>query len=107
MQPSAPAADAAVTPPSTTSWAGITGETHDPSDRSDVWPSPAGLLAGVEHVDPAHQHRRAPVRDRCHLAGLALTAVEGTAEHPGRLAAHGFHGAPEVGRGGLVGHVAQ
>src|SRR5580698_4187599 len=104
MHPSAPAPDAALTPPSTTSWAGITGR---PRAWWVAWPSSARFLTGVEHVDPAHQHRRAPVRDRGHLAGLALAAVERAAQHPGRLAAHRFHGAPEVGRGGLVGHVAQ
>ena len=56
---------------------------------------------------PAHEHRRAAVRDRGHLAGLALAAVEGPAEHPGGRAAHGLHGAPEVGRGGLVRDVLQ
>src|ERR1039457_1274519 len=41
------------------------------------------------------------------LARLSLTAVERAAEHVGLRAADGVHRAPEIGRGGLVGDVAQ
>src|SRR6202020_3229293 len=51
---------------------------------------------------PAHEDGRAAVRDRRHLSRLALAAVERAAEHPGGCATHGLHGAPEVGRGGLI-----
>ena len=54
---------------------------------------------------PRDQDRGAPVANRRHLARLTLAAVERTAQHPGRRAADGLHGAPEVGRRGLIRHV--
>ena len=44
--------------------------------------------------------------DRGHLTGLGLAAVERTAEPPRRRTADGLHRVPEVGGGGLVGHIA-
>src|SRR5271156_5227961 len=92
MHPSAPRASAAAMPRSTSSWAGITA-------------SPPGLSAGVEQPHAAHENRWAAVRHRRHLTRLALATVEGATEHPGGLATHGLHGAPEVGRRGLIRHV--
>ena len=63
--------------------------------------------AGVEDPHVADEGRGAAVAHRRHLAGLALAAVEGPAEQVGGLAAHRLHRAPEVGRGGLVGDVAE
>src|SRR5690606_10344721 len=68
--------------------------------------SPATLLNGVENADAAEQRGRAAVAHRGHLPGLALAAVERAAEHVGLGAADRLHRAPEVGRGGLVGDVA-
>src|ERR1700743_2429131 len=91
MQPSAPRASAAATPPSTSSWAGITSATR--------------LFARVEHPYGANEGRRATVRHGRHLPGLALATVERATQHPGGRAAHRLHGAPEVRRCGLVRHI--
>src|SRR5690606_37081132 len=74
-------------------------------------PRPPGpstpLLPRVEHVHAAEPGGRAPVAHRGHLPRLGLAAVHRPVQLPGRRPAHGVHRPPEVGGGGLVGHVAQ
>src|SRR5580704_18422701 len=108
MQPSAPAFDAAPRPASTTSWAGITPAFPERGVAPNGSPcSPSRLGARVENVHAAHEDRGAAVGHGRDLARLALAAIECTTQHPGRCAADGFHGAPEVRRRRLVGHVLE
>src|SRR5690606_13353543 len=73
-------------------------------------PSPgealSALLNGVEDPDVPEQRRRAAVAHRRDLPLLALAAVERAAQHIGLGPADRLHRLPEVGRGGLVGEVA-
>src|SRR6478735_10618852 len=76
------------------------------ADDSLGKPRSRRLPRRVENVHAAEPGSWAAVRDRGHLAGLTLAAVEGAAQPVGLWTADTVHRPPEVGGGGLVGHVA-